>query len=190
MTTATVTASVLIAVRPAGAECSGRGGGDGLGEEGEAAASKPPRDSVVAIDVPGVGADVAGAGDGKSEVEKVCRICHLSSGVGGLEVPNLIQLGCACKGELGSAHRRCAEAWFRVKGNRYCEICGANVKNVNGHEDGNFMESWNEGRMSGRSHRSSTEMNSCWRSQPFCNFLMACLVVAFILPWFFHINLF
>ncbi|MCI13975.1 hypothetical protein A2U01_0035100, partial [Trifolium medium] len=30
----------------------------------------------------------------------------------------LIMLGCACKDELGIAHRHCAEAWFKIKGNR------------------------------------------------------------------------
>lgn len=47
-----------------------------------------------------------------------CRICHLSPG-GGYEGSELIQLGCGCKGELGIAHRYCAEAWFRIKGSRY-----------------------------------------------------------------------
>lgn len=49
--------------------------------------------------------------------EKVCRICHLSSEQ--CEGSDLIQLGCGCKGELGAAHRHCAEAWFMVKGDRY-----------------------------------------------------------------------
>lgn len=60
--------------------------------------------------------------------EKVCRICHLSS-EGSLETiavtdvatttsMDLIQLGCGCKDELGIAHASCAEAWFKLKGNR------------------------------------------------------------------------
>ncbi|XP_040992154.1 uncharacterized protein LOC121239089 isoform X1 [Juglans microcarpa x Juglans regia] len=50
------------------------------------------------------------------KVERDCRICHL-----GLEddiepgVP--IELGCACKGDLGAAHKQCAETWFKIKGN-------------------------------------------------------------------------
>nr|DAD21268.1 TPA_asm: hypothetical protein HUJ06_022731 [Nelumbo nucifera] len=54
------------------------------------------------------------------EGEKACRICHLSS-VSDYpsEVPSdLITLGCGCKGELGIAHRHCAEAWFKLRGNR------------------------------------------------------------------------
>jgi hypothetical protein len=31
----------------------------------------------------------------------------------------LVRLGCGCRGELAAAHRRCAEAWFSVRGNRY-----------------------------------------------------------------------
>ena len=73
--------------------------------------------------------------------ERVCRICHLSSDPS-LETPipsppatttaaaaaaaaasatatsGLIQLGCGCKDELGSVHAHCAEAWFKLKGNR------------------------------------------------------------------------
>ncbi|GFS46257.1 hypothetical protein Acr_00g0101070 [Actinidia rufa] len=30
----------------------------------------------------------------------------------------LIQLGCRCKDELGIVHAHCAEAWFKLKGNR------------------------------------------------------------------------
>lgn len=54
-----------------------------------------------------------------SKVERDCRICHL-----GLEsdsndesgVP--IELGCSCKDDLAAAHKHCAEAWFKIKGNR------------------------------------------------------------------------
>lgn len=50
----------------------------------------------------------------KVENSKVCRICHF-----GKEL-ELIKLGCDCKGELGSSHQHCAEAWFGQKGDRYC----------------------------------------------------------------------
>ncbi|GFZ06151.1 hypothetical protein Acr_18g0003210 [Actinidia rufa] len=64
--------------------------------------------------------------------ERVCRICHLSSDPS-FETPipsppatttvavaasGLIQLGCGCKDELGIVHAHCAEAWFKLKGNR------------------------------------------------------------------------
>ncbi|KAM3332316.1 hypothetical protein ACQJBY_027870 [Aegilops geniculata] len=51
-----------------------------------------------------------------------CRICHLSpeGGDGPAAAPGseVIRLGCCCKEELGHAHRQCAEAWFRIKGDR------------------------------------------------------------------------
>ncbi|XP_014523437.1 uncharacterized protein LOC106779824 isoform X2 [Vigna radiata var. radiata] len=73
-----------------------------------------------------------GSCDGFSENlegELICRICHLASGqpleaeavgtVSSATTTNtdLIQLGCACKDELGIAHSHCAEAWFKIKGN-------------------------------------------------------------------------
>lgn len=51
-------------------------------------------------------------------VLRVCRICHLSAKESGKNSLELMELGCGCKGELGVAHSLCAEAWFRVKGNR------------------------------------------------------------------------
>ncbi|KAK7245546.1 hypothetical protein RIF29_40393 [Crotalaria pallida] len=59
---------------------------------------------------------------------------------------DLVQLGCACKDELGIAHIHCAEAWFKLKGNRSCEICGETAKNVSGVADHGFMVEWNERR--------------------------------------------
>lgn len=54
---------------------------------------------------------------GRWDGEKVCRICHLSSDRG-LNASDMILLGCDCKDELGTAHRHCAETWFKLKGNR------------------------------------------------------------------------
>lgn len=77
--------------------------------------------------------DVKGSGGGRRQFkeswdgETVCRICHLNSEQS-LECTDstsataadvdLIQLGCECKDELGIAHSHCAEAWFKLKGNR------------------------------------------------------------------------
>lgn len=52
-----------------------------------------------------------------------CRICHLEIEIGGVgggrhnssDAP--IQLGCCCRGDLGTAHKQCAETWFKIKGN-------------------------------------------------------------------------
>lgn len=63
-----------------------------------------------------------------SQGERICRICHLAFGpasdaaiVENVSATNgdFIQLGCACKDELGIAHVYCAEVWFKLKGNRY-----------------------------------------------------------------------
>ncbi|KAK7245524.1 hypothetical protein RIF29_40370 [Crotalaria pallida] len=133
-----------------------------------------------------------------SEGERICRICHLASGqasdstsVGtansAASSSDLVQLGCACKDELGIAHIHCAEAWFKLKGNRSCEICGETAKNVSGVADHGFMVEWNERRFIDDDSNSSRMFGGCWRGQPFCNFLMACLVIAFVLPWFFRL---
>ncbi|KAJ9172435.1 hypothetical protein P3X46_015676 [Hevea brasiliensis] len=55
--------------------------------------------------------------DGKTERD--CRICHL--GLEGNERENgaAIDLGCSCKGDLGAAHKKCAETWFKIKGNMF-----------------------------------------------------------------------
>ncbi|KAF7803301.1 putative LRR receptor-like serine/threonine-protein kinase [Senna tora] len=91
------------------------------------------------------------------EGERICRICHLAAGQpsdataastnSSATTGDLIQLGCACKDELGIAHSHCAEAWFKLKGNRLCEICGETAKNVSGVTDAGFMEEWNERRL-------------------------------------------
>ncbi|WOK97934.1 hypothetical protein Cni_G06642 [Canna indica] len=163
----------------------------GGGKKGAAAGGSAPAAEVgvagaVVVDVAGSG-DGAMMDDGSGFEATACRICHLSPDRGE-KGSGLFHLGCGCKGELGTAHRHCAEAWFRVKGNRYCEICGANAKNITGEDDSKFMDEWYErGEMS---NRNSPERCGCLRRQSFCNFLMACLVIAFILPWFFRVNMF
>lgn len=55
------------------------------------------------------------------EKRRECRICHLSlcvmMGRGNGGDHRIIELGCCCKGDLGSAHKQCAETWFKIKGN-------------------------------------------------------------------------
>ncbi|KAL5697422.1 hypothetical protein ACHQM5_030739 [Ranunculus cassubicifolius] len=122
-------------------------------------------------------------------IEKVCRICHLSGGdcPAGMTL-DLIQLGCGCKNDLGSAHRHCGEAWFKLKGNRCCEICGEPAKNITGLGDNRFMEEWNES--SDGSNGNTDLRRGFFRGKSLCNFLMACLVIAFVIPWFFRVNMF
>ncbi|KAL3630235.1 hypothetical protein CASFOL_023219 [Castilleja foliolosa] len=42
----------------------------------------------------------------------------------------LIELGCACKGDLALAHYACALKWFINHGSTICEICGSVTKNI------------------------------------------------------------
>lgn len=127
--------------------------------------------------------------------EKVCRICHLTSEVL-LEATDttittsatsmdLIQLGCGCKNDLGFAHVNCAEAWFKLKGNRICEICGVTAVNITGIGDDRFLER----RFISSGGHSSERNGGCLRGHTFCNFLMACLVIAFVLPWFLRVDM-
>lgn len=59
-----------------------------------------------------------------AKIERDCRICHLGldsggggGGGGGTDSDTPIQLGCCCRGDLGTAHKQCAETWFKIKGN-------------------------------------------------------------------------
>ncbi|XP_038722339.1 uncharacterized protein LOC120014451 isoform X2 [Tripterygium wilfordii] len=51
-------------------------------------------------------------------VERDCRICHLSLDAENQEDGIPIELGCSCKDDLAAAHKHCAEAWFKIKGNK------------------------------------------------------------------------
>ena len=75
---------------------------------------------------------------------------------------------------------------------RLCEICGEAATNISGVGDSGFMEEWSEGRRGGDEGDVSVSYGGgrCLQGQPLCNILMACLVLAFILPWFFPGNLF
>ncbi|XP_011098376.1 E3 ubiquitin-protein ligase MARCH3-like [Sesamum indicum] len=123
--------------------------------------------------------DVSRNSGNSKEAEKVCRICHLS------EDSELVLLGCDCRGELGVVHRDCAEAWFLQKGNRLCEICGKMAKNVrsNNREDATALEiESNEMRLVAATLDTADESSRrCKRS--FCNLLLGCLLLAFVLPW-------
>ena len=53
------------------------------------------------------------------KVERDCRICHLSMDMNNHESDGTpIELGCSCKDDLAAAHKHCAEAWFKIKGNK------------------------------------------------------------------------
>ena len=52
-----------------------------------------------------------------AKVERDCRICHLGLESDNHEAGVPIELGCSCKDDLAAAHKHCAEAWFKIKGN-------------------------------------------------------------------------
>nr|CAD1817681.1 unnamed protein product [Ananas comosus var. bracteatus] len=68
----------------------------------------------------------------KAAAERDCRICHLGLESASPESGLAIELGCSCKDDLGAAHRQCAETWFKIRGNKTCEICGTIARNVVG----------------------------------------------------------
>ncbi|KAF8396862.1 hypothetical protein HHK36_018497 [Tetracentron sinense] len=127
------------------------------------------------------------------KVERDCRICHLS-----LESPNHesgipIELGCSCKEDLAAAHKHCAEAWFKIKGNKTCEICGATACNVLGANETEFVEQWNGTNNSNAAAAAvapavTAEPRNFWHGHRFLNFLLACMVFAFVISWLFHFN--
>ncbi|KAL8506386.1 hypothetical protein ACS0TY_017316 [Phlomoides rotata] len=118
------------------------------------------------------------------KAQNVCRICHLDSS-------EVVPLGCDCRGELGLSHHNCAEAWFSQKGNRLCEICGKTARNIVVNQDENaliLMMEWNEMRLAAATLDGYDESSRARRrcKKYFCYIVLACLVLAFVLPWFFR----
>eukprot|EP00250_Pteridium_aquilinum_P003976 c14233_g1_i1 orf=381-1193(+) len=118
--------------------------------------------------------------------DRVCRVCYMGP-TANCENGPAIELGCECKLDLAIAHQQCAETWFKIKGNRTCEICGTIVHNVNGIGDATFIGNCNDG--DARSNEAS-RMARFWQSHRLFNVLLAIMVLAFVLPWLFHVGFF
>lgn len=127
-------------------------------------------------------------------IERDCRICHLSLVSSGPESGFAIELGCSCKNDLAVAHRHCAEAWFKIKGNKTCEICNSLARNVIGPNDVESAQQANESSAVATSAASApvsaaSEARTCLNGHRFLNFLLACMVFAFVISWLFHFNI-
>lgn len=124
------------------------------------------------------------------KAKRDCRICQLSLDMDDQESGIPIELGCSCKDDLAAAHKHCAEAWFKIKGNKTCEICNSTARNVVGPNDIESAQQEIDTNAAASGPISSTgETRTCLNGHRFLNFLLACMVFAFVISWLFHFNI-
>lgn len=77
---------------------------------------------------------------------------------------------------------------------RTCEICGSIASNVAGHGvEVEMTEQQNEvndaSMLPPTEPAAPSETRSFWRGQWFLNFILVCMIFAFVLCWLFHFNM-
>ncbi|KFK36695.1 hypothetical protein AALP_AA4G157200 [Arabis alpina] len=122
--------------------------------------------------------------------EKDCRICHLGVETSG---GGVIELGCSCKEDLAVAHRQCADTWFKIKGDKICEICQSLARNVGGaNEMVRPTEEDRELRNGGSGEETAAiaaaAVQNRWQPQRLVNIVLACMVFGFFISWLFHFH--
>ncbi|XP_054785355.1 uncharacterized protein LOC129291834 [Prosopis cineraria] len=124
--------------------------------------------------------------------ERECRICHMGLESESHESGVPIELGCSCKDDLAAAHKLCAETWFKIKGNRTCEICHSVARNVfatNEEMSENLSDINNAITLFTASAPASPDTpRRFWQGRGFLNFMLICMVIAFVISWAFHFH--
>ncbi|KAK6935779.1 Zinc finger, RING-CH-type [Dillenia turbinata] len=136
----------------------------------------------------------------EAKIERDCRICQLSldieSGGGNDDssAPGFaIELGCSCKNDLAFAHKQCAETWFRIKGNTICEICGTIATTVAGQQANDASNATNPAIAAALAATTvpmiPLDNRRTCNSRRILNFLLGCIVLAFVISWLFHYHI-
>ncbi|KAK4776692.1 hypothetical protein SAY86_005380 [Trapa natans] len=125
--------------------------------------------------------------------ERDCRICHLSSGEADPDEERgadnaMIELGCSCKDDLATVHRHCAEAWFKIRGTRICEICGSTAHHVSISCECDVESIEAAETVTGPLVNLPAGPPRFWQGHRFLNFVLGCVIFAFIISWLFHLD--
>ncbi|MFS7982012.1 putative transcription factor C2H2 family [Helianthus anomalus] len=73
------------------------------------------------------GTDHKEVGEDIAEEKAMCKICMVELTEG---ADDTLKMECNCTGELALAHQECVIKWFSIKGNKTCEVCKQEVKNL------------------------------------------------------------